>query len=625
MKLLKEKETFSINDHIENFFNLEQDENQVIEHLFITKQPNWWNIFFSNYNNKIDNNLQEDLDIFTKTNLFSKIDKTKTIYGKYILQKLLKNPSNNLTILNNRTNFIKMLTNKNYDLTKLNNLIDKIKNYDKSFLWFWRNNDEHSDFIYNMIYFQTPYLQFLNKNEMYLRLSNFYKIVISPLFVTFSPLIYIILPFVILRFLKIRLPFKTLVKMIWGGSQSMTFPFIKNKFMQMAINLLSKGLSIFYYFQNVYNTITTSKNTVSIIKTMHEKISTLSKLVNINEEFTSKHENFVGNTKTDEQQNYFGNMLKDIHLLDIPTIVSDKGVILSTFYNVLESKNNIIPYLMNLGLLDAFSSLANLYQTSKNKLTRYSFPNYQDFKSNGEKIHIDIKNLWHLALYDKNSVILNSINFDDKNRNYIITGPNAAGKSTFIKSVLLNVYLSQTITLANCDEINITPLHLVSSCIKATDEQGSESLFQAEMHRAKYYLDTLQELEKDQLSLTVFDEMFTSTNYLEGMVAANTVCEELGKIKNSLCLVTTHFTKIASISKKKKYCFNSLHFIVDRDINNKIIFPYKLEKGISTQYIALELMKENGFNDKFIDRALYKIKKLASKDKKYITQLTERV
>ena len=365
MKLLKEKETFSTNDHIENFFNLEQDENQVIEHLFITKQPNWWNIFFSNYNNKIDNNLQEDLDIFTKTNLFSKIDKTKTIYGKYILQKLLKNPSNNLTILNNRTNFIKMLTNKNYDLTKLNNLIDKIKNYDKSFLWFWRNNDEHSDFIYNMIYFQTPYLQFLNKNEMYLRLSNFYKIVISPLFVTFSPLIYIILPFVILRFLKIRLPFKTLVKMIWGGSQSMTFPFIKSKFMQMAINLLSKGLSIFYYFQNVYNTITTSKNTVSIIKTMHEKISTLSKLVNINEEFTSRHENFVGNTKTDEQQNYFGNMLKDIHLLDIPTIVSDKGVILSTFYNVLESKNNIIPYLMNLGLLDAFSSLANLYQTEQ--------------------------------------------------------------------------------------------------------------------------------------------------------------------------------------------------------------------------------------------------------------------
>ena len=79
-----------MNDHIENFFNLEQDENKVIEHLFITKQPTWWNIFFSNYNNKIDNNLQEDLDIFTKTNLFSKIDKTKTIYGKYILQKLLK-------------------------------------------------------------------------------------------------------------------------------------------------------------------------------------------------------------------------------------------------------------------------------------------------------------------------------------------------------------------------------------------------------------------------------------------------------------------------------------------------------------------------------------------------------
>jgi DNA mismatch repair protein MutS len=268
-------------------------------------------------------------------------------------------------------------------------------------------------------------------------------------------------------------------------------------------------------------------------------------------------------------------------------------------------------------LFDAFTSLANLYDESKNKLTRYCFP---EFQKNSKK-RIDIKNLWHLSLYEKENVVLNSVEFDKDKRNYIITGPNAAGKSTFIKSVLLNVYFAQTIIISNSYDMVLTPLYLISSCIRSIDEQGRESLFQAEMNKAKYYLNVLRGLEKDQHALTIFDEMFTSTNHLEGMVAAHTICEELGKIQNSMCLVTTHFTKIAKISKSKKYGFNNVYFEINRDVNNKILFTYKMNYGISTQYIALELMRENGFADEFIDNALKKIKKISGREKKYITEL----
>ena len=228
MKMLKEKETFTLNERIDLFFNSEINHEEVIEKLFAIKKPNWWHLFFTDDKNRIETNVLEELDIFTNVNLFSKLDRTKTIFGKYILKKLLYNPTHKLDILSNRKEFLKYLTNNKQNLNNINEQIETIKNLDKSYLWYWRENDEHSDFIYNMIYFQTPYLQFLNKNELFLRFSNFYKIVVSPLFVTFSPLLYIILPFILLKFMKVKIPFKVLVKMMWSGStQMISLPFIK--------------------------------------------------------------------------------------------------------------------------------------------------------------------------------------------------------------------------------------------------------------------------------------------------------------------------------------------------------------------------------------------------------------
>ena len=289
--------------------------------------------------------------------------------------------------------------------------------------------------------------------------------------------------------MKSKIPFKVLVQMMWSGStQMISLPFVKGDFAKMAINFLSKALSVFYYFQNVYNTITYSKNNIAIIKTLHEKVLGISKLASVTEGFMNRHETFIGKRVVDNNEAKFSTLLDDIKNSPVPTILSDKGAILSTFYNILEKKELIIPYILNLGLFDAFTSLANLYDESKNKLTRYCFP---EFQKNSKK-RIDIKNLWHLSLYEKENVVLNSVEFDKDKRNYIITGPNAAGKSTFIKSVLLNVYFAQTIIISNSYDMVLTPLYLISSCIRSIDEQGRESLFQAEMNKAKYYLNVLR-------------------------------------------------------------------------------------------------------------------------------------
>ena len=83
---------------------------------------------------------------------------------------------------------------------------------------------------------------------------------------------------------------------------------------------------------------------------------------------------------------------------------------------------------------------------------------------------------------DESKIVKNDIILDNKN-NILITGPNAGGKSTFIKSIAINILLSQTICLSYCDKIELTPYYYIASQMNIVDNKGYESLFEAEMNR----------------------------------------------------------------------------------------------------------------------------------------------
>ena len=80
------------------------------------------------------------------------------------------------------------------------------------------------------------------------------------------------------------------------------------------------------------------------------------------------------------------------------------------------------------------------------------------------------------------------------NRNAIITGPNAGGKSTFIKSLTLSILFSQTLGITTANSFKLTPFSLVNTYLNIPDIKGKESLFEAEMHRAREHLVKLKSL-----------------------------------------------------------------------------------------------------------------------------------
>ena len=212
---------------------------------------------------------------------------------------------------------------------------------------------------------------------------------------------------------------------------------------------------------------------------------------------------------------------------------------------------------------------------------------------------IQCKNIWHPLINDE-KVVTNDITLGEP-RNMIITGPNAGGKSTFIKSITLSLILSQTLGISLGTSMKMTPFKLINTYLNIPDISGKESLFEAEMNRAREHIDKLEKMDKQDFSFFIMDEIFSSTNPEEGISGGFAVCERLGELKNSINIITTHFNYLTNLTDSGNY--KAYKIPIDRNDNGDIVYKYKLETGVSDQFIALELLKTKGFDKNIVARA----------------------
>jgi len=587
--LFQEKKTFSLNEHVDNFSNIHEFTDEEFKELICSPQnyPNFFNIIYSPNNNYPTKHITNELELYSP-NIHSEICNCKTQIGKVYFNLLLNNPCSNTKILNIRQKTIQFFL-ENYNIKYIEDL-KNIKEKIEECLWFFKPINEHSDYVYNMIYYNKSYFKFLNKTEPFLTISNAYKIIISPILSVCSPLLYIIIPFVLLRFMRIKIPFSFFIKMMWEQSGLISLPFVKNKFLATVVKWFSKFLSLYLYFQNIYYCYNTSKTTLQIVNLFQKKMENIKSILGLNKIFHEKFSDYINTNPTQFKNIQDGNIYNGN-----TSIFSNKGKILKDFYEFIENKNYFLKVLNNIGFIDCYMGITSKILDKK----YYSIPKILEI----ETPKMEINGLWHPAV-KKENIVRNSIIFDKKKRNYILTGPNAAGKSTFIKSVFMNIYLAQTIGICNSDKMTYTPFAYLLTGIRNQDSQGSESLFEAEVHKIRDYLDTI----KTGFTFAILDEVFTSTNYQEGFAASYGLCKTIGGMKNSLHIVATHYTKLYKIVKEKNMGFRNIKFSVIFDENDEIKFPYKLEKGYSKQFIALRLMKQKHCDDVFLKNCLQYIK-----------------
>ena len=625
---LKKEHELNVNDRV-HLINKKIDENFLIEtyeNLVDKKQyvftKNESNISINDY---VFNDVEflQDHYLNNEKSIFSKLNKCKTKIGSLLLKKIFLNPTDNINILKLRQEIIKKIALVKNDILPL---LDEIGTLENDLIWFWNDsNIKHIDLMNDLIYFNYDIIPFFNINEVLnnsekaLLVTNIYKIIVSPLLTILTPLISLLLPLIFLLYIQrktqMNIPlstiffqyFKTLI-----SSDSMKIVF-KSDSKAMIASLITKGLYLFMYVQNIYYSLQSSSNTNKIINIIHEKLNKITlytKLTNkikdicINaniNDITS----YINYNEINEDLNFYEDYFNHNVFENSPTILSDKGKILYIYKKFKKNKDNIINIFHYTGIIDVILSIENILINSS-KENPYTLAIYLD----KNKPTLNINNIWHPYL---DNTVKNSVNIKN---NILITGPNAAGKSTFIKSVIINIILAQTIGICSSEKFEMTPFNMIETYLHIPDSKGISSLFEAEMFRSKEYIDKIKNLEKNKFSFIVLDEIFSSTNYIEGFSGAYAILKKISSFSNTLSITTTHYTDLEILEKDTKGKILNYKFEITRDLNNEIEFNYILKRGTSRQYIALELLKKNGFDDDVIENAIEICKKI--KEKKII-------
>ena len=224
-----------------------------------------------------------------------------------------------------------------------------------------------------------------------------------------------------------------------------------------------------------------------------------------------------------------------------------------------------------IGYLDAVIAVAS-YRKS---LDCYCTPRFTD------RDEIVLKQIAHPLL--KNPV-RNTVTIQ---RMSLITGSNASGKSTFVKSVAINMILAQTIHTCTAEELSFKPSFLVSSMAVRDSIETGESYYIAELNSLKRVLDGLNENVR---CVCFVDEILKGTNTIERIAASSAILQYLSS-KNALALVATHDIELTEITQA--FCDN-FHFR-ETVTENGIVFDYQIHDGYATTKNAIRLLDFMGY------------------------------
>lgn len=244
-------------------------------------------------------------------------------------------------------------------------------------------------------------------------------------------------------------------------------------------------------------------------------------------------------------------------------------------------KQDIDKWFDAVGQLEALSSLGNMYYNSPG----WTMPKLSD---SGFILHATAAG--H-PLIPHSERVNNSINLDGDANIVIITGPNMAGKTTFLKTIGVNIVLALAGAPVCADEFQVSPIRVYTSMKVSDSLDKGLSLFYAELQRLKKVLQAI--LEKEPVFFLI-DEMLKGTNELDRHRGASALIRQLIEHR-AQGMVATHDLELTRLAED--YPEKIWNYFFDGYIkNDKLLFDYLLKKGICTSSNALELMKKIGIN-----------------------------
>ena len=543
-------------------------------------------IYYLNNKYELNNNIKSDLELLDISNnsLYNNILSDLSNNSTKLVNKWSKYYTTDLEFLKDNQDFLKKYTPiKNYNdnnVRDVENILTEINN--------------ETGFYEKYKYIDVDYFKSLNKSPSVLQILTIYNLT-SPVLSLAIPIIMLIMPFFILKFQGLPVSFTTYIETIIKLFKNHIIGQLFSRFSEVDISqkiflIFSLGFYIFNLYQNITSCYNFYKNIYKIQNTLlsiNKFIDfSISNIDNISKYSKNSFNSFLqSNAKIKNNLILLKTELEkiDLHKIKI-THVTKIGNILKCFY---ELNTN---YLFRESLeycIDLHYYLLNIENIQKHINT--SKINYCKF-SNKTTNFTDA----YFASLINNNPIKNTYNLD---KQILITGPNAAGKTTLLKTTLFNIIISQQLGIGCYKKANINPYNYIHSYINIPDTSQRDSLFQAEARRCKEILDSLTKNTSKERHFCIFDEIYSGTNPSEAIASAYSFLKYLSKYDNINYILTTHYVSLCKLLDENKKVANKHMKVIE---NNN---TYKLDKGISNIKGGIKVLEELGYNENIINNA----------------------
>lgn len=255
---------------------------------------------------------------------------------------------------------------------------------------------------------------------------------------------------------------------------------------------------------------------------------------------------------------------------------------------LLKNQADIRATFENVASLDASISIASYLE----EIPFYSTPTFNEADT------ISFRDLYHPLIQNAKSNTVENLK-----DSVLITGSNMSGKTTFIKTVGINIILSQTIYFCLANGI-ITPKLIVKSSIRRNEElEEGKSYFFVEIESINNFI-KMSEEKKNYLFL--IDEIFRGTNTIERLASSTAVLKYLDI--NNKVFVTTHDIELQDLLEHN---FKMFHFSEQVE-NGKFFFNYKFKEGPCSSGNAIKLLGIMEYPESIITEAKNIVQELLS-------------